>query len=158
MQVRHNTFNTDDMMSVSELFKDRTLVLATVAEKVLRVQQGFITKIITLTARLDGRIAMEPFQTVSLEEIEKKLFSDLDEVEEEKCFKEELYQEITEKKISKIKYYRIISKMTQKDLAERLEMAQPNVARLEKVGHRTDIETLKLLGQAFKIDYKELID
>ncbi len=157
MQVSRNTFDTNNMV-VFEPFKDLRQVFTTVAEKVLRMQQGFITKEIKFTLRLDGRITGEPFQTISLEDIKKKLFSDLNEEEEEKCFKAELYQEVIENKISKIKYYRIIGKMTQKDLAQRLEMEQPNVARLERVGYKPDIETLKRLGQVFKIDYKELVD
>jgi transcriptional regulator with XRE-family HTH domain len=72
-------------------------------------------------------------------------------------FKKDLWQEIVDGKIGKIKYYRIIHKLTQKELASKLNMKQPNITRLESVGYRPDISTLEKLGKVFKIDYKELL-
>ncbi|MEK6790826.1 MAG: helix-turn-helix transcriptional regulator [Deltaproteobacteria bacterium] len=99
-----------------------------------------------------------PFATVSAEEVKRRLFPNLSEEDALRIFKEDLYLEVTERKISRIKYHRIINKMTQQELADKLGMYQSNVARLEKTEYKPDLEILKQLGKVFKIDFKELIE
>lgn len=99
----------------------------------------------------------EPFETISIDEFQKKYLGYVDEKGLWEQFKTDLLEEVAECKISKIKYYRIISKLTQKQLAEKLETQQPNIVRIEKIGYKSDIDTLKKLGKIFKIDYKELL-
>jgi len=101
--------------------------------------------------------APQPFPTISLEDFVGKHLS----TDEQRLmwgdFKKELWQEVVNGKISKIKYYRIVHKLTQKELAKKLSMKQPNIARLEKVGYRPDLLTLEKLGKVFQIDHRELL-
>lgn len=99
----------------------------------------------------------QPFPTISLEDFIKKHLSPEKQKSMWKDFKKDLWQEVIDGKISKIKYYRIVHKLTQKMLAKKLGMEQPNIARLEKVGRTPNILTLKKLGKVFQIDYKELL-
>ena len=99
----------------------------------------------------------EPFPTISLEDFVEKHLSPADQKLMWEDFKKELWQEVIDKKISKIKHYRIINKLTQTELARKLNMKQPNIARLEKAGYAPDISTLKKLGEVFSINYKELL-
>ena len=99
----------------------------------------------------------EPFPTISLEDFIGDHLSPSEQKLMWKDFKKELWQEVVDKKISKIKYYRIINKLTQTELARKLNMKQPNIVRLEKAGYAPDISTLKRLGEVFSIDYKELL-
>ena len=99
----------------------------------------------------------EPFPTISLEDFERKHFSPAEQILMWEDFKKELWQEVIDRKISKIKYYRIINKLTQTKLARKLNMKQPNIARLEKVDYTPDISTLKKLGEVFFVNYKELL-
>ena len=99
----------------------------------------------------------EPFSTISLEDFVENHLSLADQKLMWEGFKKELWQEVIDNKISKIKYYRIINKLTQTELARKLNMKQPNIVRLEKAGYAPDISTLKKLGEVFSIDYKELL-
>jgi len=99
----------------------------------------------------------EPFPTISLEDFVEKHLSPAEKKMMWEDFKKELWQEVVDNKISKIKYYRIINKLTQTELARKLHMKQPNIARFEKVGYIPDISTLKKLGEVFSINYKELL-
>lgn len=99
----------------------------------------------------------QPFPTISLEDFIEKHLSPVEQKLMWQDFKKDLWQEVLDKKISKIKYYRIVHKLTQKGLARKLDMEQPNIARLEKVEYTPKIPTLKKLGKIFHIDYKELL-
>lgn len=98
-----------------------------------------------------------PFPTESLEDFIGKHLSPAEQELMWEDFKKDLWQEVVDGKISKVKYYRIIHKLTQKELARKLNMKQPNITRLERVGYRPNISTLEKLGKLFKIDYKELL-
>ena len=99
----------------------------------------------------------KPFETISIDEFQKKYLGNVDKQALWEQFKVDLQEEVAEHKISKIKYYRIISKLTQKQLAEKLGTQQPNIVRIEKIGYKTDIDTLKKLGEIFRVNYKELL-
>lgn len=99
----------------------------------------------------------KPFETISIDEFQKKHLGNVNEQALWEQFKVDLQEEVAEHKISKIKYYRIISKLTQKQLANKLGTQQPNIARIEKIGYEIGIDTLKKLGEIFRIDYKELL-
>lgn len=99
-------------------------------------------------------------KSISIDDFQKKYLSDVNEKELWETFKADLRQEVEDGKISKIKYHRIISKLTQKELAEKTKTSQPNIVRLEGVGYKTkiSISTLKKLGKVFNVDFKELIE
>lgn len=100
----------------------------------------------------------ENFTSLDSEEFRRIYLADADENEMQALFLTDMWQEVLDKKISKIKYYRIINELTQQSLAEKLGLKQPNIARLEKTGYTPDIQTLKKLADIFRIDYKELLD
>jgi len=60
--------------------------------------------------------------------------------------------------MSKIKYHRLVSGINQHDLARMLKTKQPNIARIEKVGYQTNVDTLKKLAKIFSIRVEELIE
>lgn len=99
----------------------------------------------------------QPFPVVSLEEFVAKHLSSSEQQLMWEDFRKDLWEEVVNKKISRIKYYRIIHKLTQKQLAKKLNTQQPNIARLEKLGYTPDISILRKLGKVFSIDYKELL-
>jgi len=96
--------------------------------------------------------------TISIEEFKQKYLAGVDEKDLFEDFKKDLWEEVLEAKISKIKYYRIINKITQTQLAKMLKTQQPNIARLEKVGWKTSVADAKKLGKVFKLDYKDLLE
>lgn len=99
----------------------------------------------------------QPFPTISLEDFIGKYFLPDEQKLMWEQFKKDLWQEVVNGKISKIKYYRIVHKLTQEQLAKKLNMKQPNIVRLEKMGYKPDVSTLEKLGKVFRIDYKELL-
>lgn len=100
----------------------------------------------------------EDFAPMDSEEFRRIYLADTDEDEMQTLFLADMWQEVLDKKISKIKYFRVINELTQQALAEKLGLQQPNIARLEKLGYTPDIQTLKKLAKIFGIDYKELLD
>jgi len=62
------------------------------------------------------------------------------------------------KKMSKIKYYRLLRGLDQKQLADKLNMKQPNLARVEKVGHTPRLETLKKMADILCVTLEDLIE
>lgn len=60
--------------------------------------------------------------------------------------------------MSKIKYYRLISGVSQIDLAKQLNTKQPNIARIEKVDYQPNVDTLKKLAKIFSIRVEALIE
>lgn len=95
---------------------------------------------------------------ISIADFQKKYLNNFKEEDLRNQFESELKQELVEGKINKIKYYRILNKLTQNQLANLLQTKQPNIARLEKKGYTADIPTLKKLAKIFGIDYKELLE
>ena len=102
--------------------------------------------------------ALAPFETISIAEFQQRHLPNVDEAELREEFKAALYKEVEEGKISKIKYYRIISRLTQKELAKRIGTQQPNIARIEQKGYTPDIDTLKRLAKVFSIKYTEFLE
>lgn len=109
---------------------------------------------------LNGEVTSQVSKRISIEEFQEKYLSDVAEKDIWLNFNADLRQEVEDGKISKIKYHRIISKLTQKELAEKMKTSQPNIVRLEGVGYKTkiSISTLKKLGKIFNVDFKELIE
>lgn len=95
---------------------------------------------------------------ISIDDFQKKYLNKFKEEDLLIQFKNELIQELNDGKINKIKFFRILNKLTQKQLANLLETKQPNIVRLEKKSYIPDILTLKKLGKIFGIDYKELLE
>ena len=60
-------------------------------------------------------------------------------------------------KISRIKYFRLINSMDQATLAKKLETAQPNISRIEKLGYNVPVKTLEKLSKIFKVKKGDLI-
>lgn len=119
--------------------------------------QGVATVTIQTSSLIIGIEQSKPFETISLDEFQKKYLPGHDERAMWEEFKKDLWQEVFEGKTSRIKYYRIINRLIQKELAEKLHTKQPNITRIEKVGYKVDLGTIKRLGEIFGIDYKELI-
>lgn len=69
----------------------------------------------------------------------------------------ELWEEVIQGSISRIKYFRIIRGFTQKELADKASMKQPDIARIEKPGHKGHIATYEKLAEVLGIEYKELM-
>ena len=120
--------------------------------------RGVATVTIRTSSSVTGFKQSKPFETISLDEFQKKYLPGHDERAMWEEFKKDLWQEVFEGKTSRIKYNRIINKLTQKELAERLHTKQPNITRIEKVGYKVDLGTIKRLGEIFGIDYKELLE
>lgn len=120
--------------------------------------QGDATVTIQTSSPIIGFEQIKPFETISLDEFQNKYLPVHDERAMWEEFKKDLWQEVFEGKTSRIKYYRIINKLTQKALADRLHTKQPNITRIEKVGYKVDLDTIKRLGKIFGIDYKELLE
>jgi DNA-binding XRE family transcriptional regulator len=59
--------------------------------------------------------------------------------------------------ISRVKYYRLMNRMDQKTLAEKLGMAQPNISRIERPGYNVPVVTLKKLAKIFNVKMEDLI-
>lgn len=95
---------------------------------------------------------------ISIDDFQKKYLADVDEKEMWKKFKADLWKEVEEGKINRIKYYRIVNKLTQKELAEKMNTSQPNIVRLEGMGYKPSIPTVKKLGKIFNVDFKDLIE
>jgi ribosome-binding protein aMBF1 (putative translation factor) len=62
------------------------------------------------------------------------------------------------KKMSKIKYYRLVRGLDQKQMADKLKMKQPNIARIEKVGHTPHVKTLKKIADILSVTLEDLIE
>lgn len=60
-------------------------------------------------------------------------------------------------KMSRIKYYRLLSGIDQKTLAEKLVTAQPNISRIERPGYNIPVKTLKKLAKIFGVKMEDLI-
>lgn len=97
-------------------------------------------------------------KSISIEDFQKKYLSDVDEKDMWEQFTADLWNEVEEGKINRIKYYRIVNKLTQKELAEKMDTSQPNIVRLEGMGYKPGIPTLKKLGKIFNVDFKDLIE
>jgi len=69
----------------------------------------------------------------------------------------ELYQEVLDGKLNRIKYYRLLNNMDQKTLAQLSGIKQPNISRLERPGYTADRATYNKLAKVFNINYKELL-
>lgn len=105
----------------------------------------------------DAQPSQSP-KRISIDEFQKKYLSDVNEKEMWNTFTADLWKEVEDGKISKIKYHRIVSKLTQKELAEKMNTNQPNIVRLEGVGYKAGIPTLRKLGKIFNVDFKDLIE
>ena len=78
----------------------------------------------------------------------------------EKTWKDQFeeWRELMNKgKMSRIKYYRLISGIDQITLAKRLDTAQPNISRIEKIGYNVPSKTLKTLAKIFSVKMEDLI-
>lgn len=116
---------------------------------------------VIINGNIDGSVSEKNTRTpepIDIKEFRRRYLADADEKKMQGLFETDMRQEVLDKNISKIKYYRIIRGLTQNALAEKLGMQQPNMARVEKVGYPADLQTLKKLAKIFKIDYKELLD
>jgi len=71
--------------------------------------------------------------------------------------KAELAHQVKEGKMNKIRFFRIVKEMDQKELAKLMKTKQSNIARLEQIGYQPRIGTLKRLAKVFNIDVKELV-
>src|SRR3972149_5596888 len=115
----------------------------------------------TVNFRYEPLNEVQPSQSskrISIEEFQKKYLSDVSEKGIWVKFKADLWQEVKDGKINRIKYYRIVDKLTQKELAEKMDTSQPNIVRLEQVDYKPNISTLKKLGKVFNVDFKDLIE
>lgn len=75
----------------------------------------------------------------------------------EKDIKSELYEYVTEKKMTPLCYYRTIKHMSQEELAEKVGTTQSAVARAEKLKYNMTIRTARKYAKALDIEPKELI-
>lgn len=69
----------------------------------------------------------------------------------------ELHKQMTEGKLNRVKYYRLINNMDQKMLANLSGIRQPNISRIEKLDYIADNDTYKKIAKVFKINYKEIM-
>lgn len=85
-------------------------------------------------------------------EEERKLYED--------AYKErqnELDKKFEQSKISPIKYYRMKKGLTQKQLAKLLNTSQPDVVRMERIGYKPNVSTLKKLADILGVKIEDLI-
>lgn len=78
----------------------------------------------------------------------------------EKAWEEQFneWQELVRQgKMSRIKYHRLINGIDQKTLAKKLDTAQPNISRIEKLGYNVPTRTLKKLAKIFGVKMEDLI-
>jgi len=101
-------------------------------------------------------------KAVPFVDVYKSVVSSPEDIKEwEQAWKEQHteWQELVKsKKMSKIKYYRLVRGLDQKYLADKLNMKQPNIARLEKVGHTPRLETLKTIADVLCVTVEDLIE
>ncbi len=101
-------------------------------------------------------------KAVSFADVYKSVVSSPHDIKEwEQAWKEQHteWQELVKsKKMSKIKYYRLVHGLDQNQLADKLNMKQPNMARLEKVGHTPRVETLKKIADILCVTVEDLIE
>lgn len=71
----------------------------------------------------------------------------------------ELWDKVKEGRMTKIKYFRIVKGFTQKELADKAGMKQPDVSRIEKPDYKDKVATAtyKKLAQVLGVDYKDLM-
>ena len=60
-------------------------------------------------------------------------------------------------KVNPVRGWRIVKGIDQKTLAKRTKIRQPNLSRMEKLGARPSLPSLKKVAKALKIDIKELL-
>ena len=101
-------------------------------------------------------------KAVSFADVYKSVVTSPEDIKEwEQAWKEQHteWQELVEnKKMSKIKYYRLVLGLDQNQLADKLNIKQPNMARLEKVGHTPRVETLKKIADVLSVTVEDLIE
>ncbi|OHE23155.1 MAG: hypothetical protein A2Z43_02660 [Syntrophobacterales bacterium RBG_19FT_COMBO_59_10] len=69
----------------------------------------------------------------------------------------DLIRRIKEGKVNRIRGYRVLRKLTQKQLSRMTGIPQPSIARMEKSGYEPQNPTLKKLASVLNVDFKELI-
>lgn len=69
----------------------------------------------------------------------------------------ELRQKVVDGKMSKLKYYRMIRGFTQKDLADKAMMQQPDISRYEQLGYKATVPTYEKLAEILGVEYRDLI-
>lgn len=114
-------------------------------EEILKMEMktGLTEKPISLNQVKDAIIVTED---------DRKLY---DEVYNE--FQDELDKKFEQSKISPIKYYRIKKGFTQKQIANLLKTSQPDVVRMERIGYKPNVSTLKKLAHILGVKIEDLI-
>ena len=79
--------------------------------------------------------------------------------EAERVRDQELKERLNDGEISRIKYHRLLKKMQQGELAERVGTQQPNIARYERIDHqgRVRVQTLEKIAAALEVNVKDLL-
>jgi len=70
----------------------------------------------------------------------------------------ELKELVEQGKMSRIKFYRLLSGVDQKTLAGKLGTKQPNITRIEKPGYQPNVDTLKKLAKILGVKMEDLIE
>lgn len=60
--------------------------------------------------------------------------------------------------MNKIKYFRLINKYKQKDIAKYLRITQPNYSNIEQGKVKLNIDYAKLLATLYKVSLSDIID
>lgn len=97
-------------------------------------------------------ISLNDYIDTYLTEHEKQELS-----EGRKILEQEWWQSVQTGEMSKIKYYRLITNMDQKALAEKMGTKQANISRIEQIGYKPRIKTLERLAKIFNLSLKDLI-
>jgi DNA-binding XRE family transcriptional regulator len=69
----------------------------------------------------------------------------------------ELLREAKAGSLSRAYVERIHHRMSQSELAKRLNTQQPNISRMERTGHTIRVQMAKRLAAVFEIDYREFL-
>jgi ribosome-binding protein aMBF1 (putative translation factor) len=97
----------------------------------------------------------------SEEEVFSRLFPDEESrrelAEEQDRWNQMLIDRIRMGKVNPVRGWRILKGIDQKTLAKRTKIRQPNLSRMEKLGARPSLPSLKKVAKALKIDLKELL-
>lgn len=141
---------TGSVINVQSLTRNFRTMVVQCARRNLFIAETDQTPLITGAVK-------RPAGSITIEDFTRQLFPDMPDQELFDVFKADIAEEMASGQISRIKYHRLLARMTQADLAERTGMRQANIARAESVNHTPNQNTLRRIAAALGVEVKELV-